>query len=123
MAVRAAADACGLLVVSSLSLTEVHQVATIRADRRVADHIIGVIAQCAESTRMRIADTTPELLTASVAVRHRYAALDLDLADAMAVVVAADYRTDAVLTLHRRDFRAMQPLTPHDAFRLLPDDL
>ena len=32
-------------------------------------------------------------------------------------------RTDAVLTLNLRDFRAMRPLTPHKWFRLLPDDL
>jgi uncharacterized protein len=31
--------------------------------------------------------------------------------------------TDAVLTLDRRDFRAMRPLTPRKWFRLLPDDL
>jgi predicted nucleic acid-binding protein len=53
----------------------------------------------------------------------RYADLDLDLADAVTVAVAADYRTDAVLTLDRRDFRAVRPLTPHKAFRLFPDDL
>jgi hypothetical protein len=28
-----------------------------------------------------------------------------------------------MLTLDRRDFRAMLPLTPHKCFRLLPDDL
>jgi hypothetical protein len=37
--------------------------------------------------------------------------------------LAAQYRTDAVLTLDRRDFRAMRPLTPHKWFRLLPDHL
>ncbi|MEU9891174.1 hypothetical protein [Sphaerisporangium sp. NPDC051011] len=41
----------------------------------------------------------------------------------MNVALAADYRTDAVLTLDRRDFRAVRPLTPDKAFRLLPDDL
>src|SRR5690606_13660735 len=38
------------------------------------------------------------------------------------VVAAADYRTDAVLTLDRRDCRVLRPLTPHAAFRLLPED-
>jgi hypothetical protein len=38
------------------------------------------------------------------------------------VALAAQYRTDAVLTLDRRDFRAMRPLTPHKWFRLLPGD-
>ncbi len=48
---------------------------------------------------------------------------DLELADAVNVALAAEYRTDAILTLDRRDFRAMRPLTPHKWFRLLPDHL
>ena len=56
-------------------------------------------------------------------VQRRYSALDLDLADGVNVALAAEYRTDVVLTLDRRDFRAIRPLTPHASFRLLPDDL
>ncbi len=56
-------------------------------------------------------------------MRAQYADLELDLADALNVAVAADYRTNAVLTLDHRDFRAVRPLTSHDAFLLLPDDL
>lgn len=119
----AAAQVCGLLVVSPLALVEVHQVASIRADRRTADAILDTVAARAEATRITIAETTPRLLRNTLAVRRRYADLDLDLADAAAVVLAAEYRTEVVLTLDRRDFRAMRPLTGHDAFRLLPDDL
>ncbi len=119
----AAADNCGLLVVSPLTLTEVHQVASIRADRRTADAILDTIVARAESTRIAIAETTPRLLRGALAIRRRYAGLDLDLADAAAVVLAAEYRTDVVLTLDRRDFRAIRPLTGRGAFRLLPDDL
>jgi predicted nucleic acid-binding protein len=115
------ADACGLLVVSPLTLVEVHQVAGIRADRRAADAIVGTLVARAESTRIAIAETTAGLLDSTLAVRRRY--LDLDLADAATVVLAAEYRTDVVLTLGRRDFRAVRPLTGHDAFRLVPDDL
>ncbi|WP_372458887.1 hypothetical protein [Streptomyces olivaceus] len=43
----------------------------------------------------------------SVCVRHR--ALDLDLADAVNVALAAHYDADAILTLDRRDFRAAWP--------------
>jgi hypothetical protein len=39
------------------------------------------------------------------------------------VVLAERYETDSILTLDRRDFRVMRPLTGHAAFRLLPDDL
>lgn len=119
----AAAAVCGLLVVSPLALVEVHQVASIRADRRTADAILDTVIARAEETRIAIAETTPRLLRTALAVRRRYAGLDLDLADAAAVVLAAEYRTEAVLTLDRRDFRAISPLTGHKAFRLLPDDL
>jgi predicted nucleic acid-binding protein len=66
--------------------------------------------------------TEPHLATAQ-SVRARYGALDLDLADAVNVALAADYDTDAVLTLDRRDVRAVRPLGRHKCFRLLPDDL
>ena len=56
-------------------------------------------------------------------VQRQYASLDLDLADAVSVALAAQYRTDAILTLDRREFRAMRPFTPRKWFRLLPDDL
>jgi hypothetical protein len=39
------------------------------------------------------------------------------------VALAADYDTDAILTLDRRGFRAIRPLDRHKAFRVLPDDL
>ncbi|HET7387223.1 MAG TPA: VapC toxin family PIN domain ribonuclease [Nocardioidaceae bacterium] len=121
--VSSAANSCGLLVLSPVALTEVHQVATIRAQRTVADAIVTTILERADAGRIAIADTTPRQLRNALGVRRRYAALDLDLADAVAVAVASDYRTDVVLTLDRRDFRAMRPLTGQPAFRLLPDDL
>lgn len=122
-AVAAAADACGLLVISAVTLTEVHQVASVRAGRHAADAILRTLVARIEQTRIAIAETTARLLRTALALRGRYADLDLDLADAVAVAVATEYRTEAVLTLDRRDFRAMRPLTEHKAFRLLPDDL
>lgn len=119
----AAADTCGLLVVSLLTLLEVHQVATVRADRRTADAILGTLVARADATRVAIAETTPRLLRTALVVRRQYVDLDLDLADAAAVTLTAEYRTDTVLTLDRRDFRAIRPLTSHKAFRILPDDL
>ncbi len=73
--------------------------------------------------RIALADTTPELLAASLSVRARYQDLDLDLVDAVNVALADEYDTEAVLTLDRRDFRSLRPLTSHQAFRVLPDDL
>jgi predicted nucleic acid-binding protein len=40
----------------------------------------------------------------------------LDLADAVNVVLAERYETDVVLTLDRRNFRAVRPLNSHTAF-------
>jgi predicted nucleic acid-binding protein len=56
-------------------------------------------------------------------VQTRYVGLRLDLADAVNVVVAEQYETDSILTLDRRGFRAICPLTSHKVFRILPDDL
>lgn len=44
------------------------------------------------------------------------------LADAVTVAVAAEFDTDAVLTLEAPDFRAVRPLTDHAASRVLPND-
>jgi predicted nucleic acid-binding protein len=88
-----------------------------RARTAIVDFIIDKLQQ----SRFQIPETGLETLTAARLVQQRYAALDL--ADAVNVVLAGRYRTDAVLTLDRRDFRAISPLTPHKWFRLLPDDL
>jgi hypothetical protein len=45
------------------------------------------------------------------------------LANAMNVVLAREFRTDVIATLNYRHFRVIRPLTPHDAFRLLPEDI
>ncbi|WP_236573092.1 hypothetical protein [Nocardia caishijiensis] len=59
----------------------------------------------------------------SYRVQGRYLALRLDLTDATNVALGERYETADILTLDRRDFRAIQPLTGHPAFRILPDDL
>src|SRR6266704_5598402 len=47
----------------------------------------------------------------------------IGLADAMNVVLAREFRTDVIATLDRRHFRMIRPMTRHDTFRLLPDDV
>ena len=79
--------------------------------------------RCRPATRVRIPEITIELLETARKVQRKYAGLDLDLANGVNVALAAEYRTCSVLTLDRRDFRAIRPLTPHRAFRLLPDDM
>jgi predicted nucleic acid-binding protein len=45
------------------------------------------------------------------------------LADAINVALASEFRTDVIATLDRRHFPMIRPLTRHDSFRLLPDDV
>ncbi len=45
------------------------------------------------------------------------------LTDAMNVVLAREFRTDVIATLDYRHYRMIRPLTAHDAFRLLPEDI
>lgn len=73
--------------------------------------------------RVVLPQITEDHLGAAQSLRIRHRALNLDLADAVNVALAADYDTDAILTLDRRDFRAVRPLGCHKAFRVLPDDL
>lgn len=122
-AARRAADECSLLVATSLALTEVHQVATIRAGRAAADSILRSLSARVKDMRLVLADTTSDLLDTALAVRARYGSLDLDLVDALNVCLAAEYDTDAVLTRDIRDFRTVRPLgSKYGHFRILPDD-
>lgn len=123
-AARKAADQCGFLVATPLSLTEVHQVATSRAGRAAADAVLRSLTARVRQMRLVLAPATPEILDTALTVRARYASLDLDLVDAVNVALAAEYDTDAVLTRDLRDFRTVRPLHGrHTHFRILPDDL
>lgn len=104
-------------------LTEVDHLAKARFGSRARTSIIDFIVGQLRQARFQIPETGLDTLTAARSVQQQYAGLDPDLADAVNVVLAGRYRTDAVLTLDRRDFRAISPLTPHKWFRLLPDDL
>ncbi|MEE1785628.1 hypothetical protein PUR71_22370 [Streptomyces sp. SP17BM10] len=72
--------------------------------------------------RFEVPEVSAHLATARIVMR-RYPDLNTGLTDAVNVARAAEVRTDAVLTVDRRHFRAIGPLTDHAAFRLLPDDL
>lgn len=113
----------GTVVISPLVLAEVDHLAKVRFGSAARAQIIAFILSNARRLRFQVPEVSTEVLEAACAVRHRYASMDLDLADAVNVVLAAEFRTDAMLTLDRRDFRAVRPLTPHKAFRLLPDDM
>ncbi len=58
----------------------------------------------------------------TVAVAKRHEAVELGLADASLVVLAARLQTIDIATLDERHFRALKPLSGGKAFRLLPAD-
>ncbi|WP_017556780.1 type II toxin-antitoxin system VapC family toxin [Nocardiopsis baichengensis] len=113
----------GTVVLSPLVLTEVDHMAKARFGPAARTKIIAFLVAQAQKLRFQIPDVNTDLLQTAQAVQRRYRSLDLDLADAVNVALAAEYRTNAILTLDRRDFRAVLPLTAHKAFSLLPDDL
>jgi predicted nucleic acid-binding protein len=113
----------GTVLVSPLVLAEVDHLAKARFGSAARTTLLDFIVFQARRERFRVPEITIELLETARQVRRKYAALDLDLADTVNVALAAEFRTDSVLTLDRRDFRAIAPLTSHAAFRLLPDDM
>lgn len=121
-AVRRAADSASAIVVSPLALTEVHHVASVRAGRKVADGILALLADRVASTRIVVSGIDAAQLHAAVDIRGKYGDLNLDLVDAACVALADEFDTDAILTLDRRDFRALRPVSRYSAFRILPDD-
>ena len=113
----------GTLVVSPVLLSELDHVARRVLGRGAAHQAIDDIRRWARAGRAVLPEVTADILDTAQAVRARYLDLQFDLADAVNVAFAAQFRTNALLTLDRRDFRAMHPLTDHRAFRLLPDDV
>jgi predicted nucleic acid-binding protein len=115
--------AAGLLIMSPLLLAEIDHVATRELGREAAVSAVDDIRRWMRVSRIVVPEITEIHLATAQSVRARYKALNLDLSDAVNVALAADYDTDAILTLDRRDFRAIRPLGRHKSFRVLPDDL
>ncbi|MEU0412111.1 PIN domain-containing protein [Streptomyces griseorubiginosus] len=115
--------AAGLLDMSPLPLAELDHVATRELGREAALSAVDDLRRWMSRARVVLPEITQDHAGAARSVRVRHRALDLGLADAMNVALAAAYDTDAILTLDRRDFRAVRPLGRHKAFRVLPDDL
>lgn len=110
------------LVISPFVLAETDHLAR-RIDPVARHAILDEVIDSGQQGRIVVPEVTiKHLATARAVIRH-YRDLDLDLTDAVSVALAARYATDAVLTLDRRDFRTIKPLTPHKHFRILPDDL
>lgn len=120
---RAALQQAALTVVSPFVLLEVEHITTRNLNRRAAYAVNDWILAQERTGRIEVPPLSADLLRVARRVQNRYLALRLDLTDATNVSLAERYETVAVLTLDRRDFRAVSPLTGDAAFRLLPDDL
>ncbi|MBH0781755.1 PIN domain-containing protein [Nocardia bovistercoris] len=122
-ACRSVLSDASLVVVSPLVLAEVDHLAKARFGPRARDTVLAFIFDQVDRIRFTLADVMPHIKAARH-VKDGYRGLDLDMADAFNVCLAAEYQTEIILTLDRRDFRAIHPLTrEHTHFRLLPDDL
>ncbi|THA26244.1 PIN domain-containing protein [Streptomyces sp. RKND-216] len=116
-------EQAGLVVFSPLVLAELDHVGRRVLGTRHAREMIEDITGAAERGDFAIAHVETSHLVRAHRVRATYESLKLDLADAVNVALAEEYETDTILTLDRRDFRAVLPLTEHGCFRVLPDDL
>ena len=112
----------GTVVVSPVLLGELDHVARRVLGPAAAHRGVDDIRRWARAGRAVLPQVTADVLDTAQAVRTHYRDLRLDLADAVNVAFAAQFATDAVLTLDSRDLRALRPLTDHTAFRLLPED-
>lgn len=115
-------ERAGLVVLSPFVLAETDHLARRVGGPRVRDELLDGLVAEVRSGRFLVPEVTGDDLATARTVMRRYADLDLDFADAVNVVLAAHFRTDAVLTFDRCDFRTIRPLTAHKAFRVLPDD-
>jgi len=122
LAARQAMIGAALTVVSPLVLLEIEHIATRNVSRPAALAINDWLLAQERTGRVAIPAVTAATLRTARIVQNRYEDLRLDLADAVSVALAEQYETDTVLTLDRRDFRAIVPLHDAPAFRLLPDD-
>lgn len=123
VAARNAFRKASVTVISPLVFAEIEHIITRNVDRKAAHAVQDWLLQQEQIMRVLIPEVPAAALRRARTVQSRYAELGLDLADAVNVVLAEEYETDTVLTLDRRDFRAVRPLTGHKAFRLLPDDM
>lgn len=122
-AARTALQQAALTLVSPLVMLEIEHVVTRNEHREMAYGINDWLLAQETKGRVKIPEVSSALLRIGRRVQGRYLDLGLDLTDATNVAIAERYETIDILTLDRRDFRAVKPLTGHEAFRVLPDDL
>ena len=107
----------GPLILSPFVLAELDYLMARRADvpaeRNVLSDVAGGVYTLAEFDRFDVGQ--------AATLVERYQQMDIGIADASLVVLAAKYRTTRLLTFDERHFRAIRPLHAA-AFTLLPAD-
>jgi len=104
------------LSLSPLVLAEFDFLITKYAGQQVA---LAALRELADT--MHIEEFHGADLRAAADVMSRYADLDIGLTDASIVVLAHRCRTERVLTLDRRHFAVVRPLSDAAAFTVLPE--
>ncbi|QBS40377.1 PIN domain-containing protein [Nocardia sp. CS682] len=122
VAAKRSMQRAALVVASPLILHEIEYIITRDLNRSAAHGINDWILAQEHAGRFLVPGIGSGLIRKARRIQHHYMSLCLDLADALNVVLAAEFETNTVLTLDRRDFRAIRPLTGAKAFHLLPDD-
>jgi predicted nucleic acid-binding protein len=107
----------GQLIVSPFVLAELDYLIQTRAGIRDELKVLADVANGVYS----LADIDRFDIAQAAAVVERYRSMNIGLADASIVVLAARYGTTRLLTFDERHFRAIRPLTA-DAFTILPAD-
>lgn len=107
----------GPIATTQIVLAEVDYMLTTKvgvdAELRLLDDVV--------EQRLHAEPLSDDEMRRAVEVIARYRDLEVGLADASLVVLAARYRTRTIATLDERCFRAMTPLNG-GAFTLLPAD-
>ncbi|GAB3219064.1 type II toxin-antitoxin system toxin ribonuclease C26 [Glycomyces halotolerans] len=112
------------LVLSPLVLAELDYLVARHLGEDTAMAITDHIAAKVNEGAYTVPTVDPDLLAATRPVRAQYRALQIGLTDAVNVVLASRFSTAAILTLDRRHFRKIVPISGlEQAFQLLPDDL
>ncbi|MCP3818985.1 PIN domain-containing protein [Streptomyces sp. A3M-1-3] len=113
-----------VLAISPLVITELDHLVHRDLGFRQALVVMEALNDRLTDGQYKLATLRPTDLVTAHEVRLKHEGLKLDLADAVGVVLADRYRTNQILTLDQRDFRAVTPLTKtFRAFRILPADL
>lgn len=106
------------LVISPLVLAEVDYMLTRELGQAAAMTVLRDVANGA----LVLETFSAHDVQMACEVIDAYKSLELGIADASNVVLAARYGTTKILTFDQRDFRAVTPLRGGDAFKLLPLD-